>query len=218
MTDQELRQRFSALDTATISDALDRLGIVGQCAGLAPRVEGAEINGPAFTVRYVPVGQPAGTVGDYIDDVAPGEVVVLDNSGRVSGTVWGDILTEVAHIRGVNGTVIDGLHRDIALCRTLRYPVFSAGVWMRTGKDRVQADDVGGSVSLGGVRVAPGDWVRGDADGVICIAASRLGDVLDAAESIQHSEARIREAVRSGASLREARRAEGYHDLQRRAT
>ena len=98
------------------------------------------MTGRAYTLLYQVRGNPPGTVGDYIDDVPPGSVLVLDNGGRESGTVWGDILTEVAHRRGVAGTVIDGLCRDVALCLELGYPVFTKDHWMRTGKDRVQLD------------------------------------------------------------------------------
>ena len=92
--------------------------------------------GRAWTLKYGPAGSPPGTVGDYIDDVAPGSVIVLDNGGRDNVTVWGDILTEVAHRKGIAGTVIDGINRDVALCLQLGYPVFSRDSWMRTGKDR----------------------------------------------------------------------------------
>jgi len=82
-----------AAGTATVSDALDRLGLLGSAHGIAPLANGQRMAGPAYTVRYVPVGDPKGTVGDYIDDIAPGSVAVLDNQGRTDATVWGDILT-----------------------------------------------------------------------------------------------------------------------------
>jgi regulator of RNase E activity RraA len=89
--------RASRLDTATISDALDRLGFRGQCHRIAPRSPAFRLCGRAFTVLFRPAGTPPGTVGDFIDDVAPGSVIVLDNGGREDATVWGDILTEIAH-------------------------------------------------------------------------------------------------------------------------
>jgi 4-hydroxy-4-methyl-2-oxoglutarate aldolase len=210
------RSRLAALDTATLSDALDRLHIVGQCADIQSRDLGFHLAGRAFTVKYGPAGSPPGNVGDYIDDVAPGDVVVLDNGGRTTGTVWGDILTEVAHARRIGGTVIDGLCRDVGLCRSLQYPVFALGHWMRTGKDRVQVESVGTVVAIGGVRVAPGDFVRGDADGVVVVPAEHATAVLDAAEEIARAEERIRIDVRNGRALREARATHRYHDLQRR--
>ena len=129
--------RDSQLDTATLSDALDKLGINGQCYRIKPRGTAFRMAGRAWTLLYGPAGNPAGTVGDYIDDVPPGSVIVLDNGGRDNATVWGDILTEIAHRRGIAGTVIDGICRDVALCLELGYPVFSVDHWMRTGKDRV---------------------------------------------------------------------------------
>ena len=92
---------------------MDRLGIGGQCLGIKPLNSGFRLTGRAFTILYGPSGMPAGTVGDYIDDVEPGRVVVLDNGGRENATVWGDILTMVAHTRKVAGTVIDGACRDM---------------------------------------------------------------------------------------------------------
>ena len=67
------------MDTTTVSDALDKLGIAGQCLGIKPLDPGFRAAGPAFTIRYVPCGTRGGTVGDYIDDLGPGTVVALDN-------------------------------------------------------------------------------------------------------------------------------------------
>ncbi len=210
-------ERAAALDCATLSDALDRLGLNGQCAGIQPRSDGFRMTGRAFTVKYGPAAKPAGTVGDYIDDVPEGAVVVLDNGGRQDVTVWGDILTEIAHRRGVAGALIDGICRDVALCRELGYPVFSRGHWMRTGKDRVQVEAIEIPVAIGQVRVAPGDLIRGDADGVVVLPRAHEDAILEAAEEIGHAEAAIRAAARAGARLDEARRQHGYHQLQTRA-
>lgn len=206
--------RAARLDTATLSDALDKLGLNGQCYRIKPRDNGFRMAGRAWTLLYGPAGNPAGTVGDYIDDVPPGSVVVLDNGGRDNATVWGDILTEIAHRRGVAGTVIDGVCRDVAMCLKLRYPVFAKDHWMRTGKDRVQVEATGVPVNIGDVRVAPGDLLRGDADGVVVIPKDFEDRVLDTAEGIEQAEEAIREAVRGGMRLDEARRQFKYHQLQ----
>ena len=95
MTDRNI-ERAAKLDTATLSDALDRLGVAGQCYKIVPRDPKFRLAGRAFTLLYGPAGNPAGTVGDYIDDVPPGSVCVLDNGGRDNATVWGDILTDIA--------------------------------------------------------------------------------------------------------------------------
>lgn len=209
-------RRAASLDTATLSDALDRCGIVGQCTKIRPRAPSFRLAGRAFTLMYGPATSPPGTVGDYIDDVPPGSVVVLDNGGREDVTVWGDILTEIAHRRGLAGTVIHGICRDVSLCLELGYPVFSRDHWMRTGKDRVQLVSTGTPVTAGDVRVCAGDLVRGDADGVISIPCKHEQRVLDMAEQIERAESRIRAAVRAGMRLDEARKQFHYHELQRR--
>ena len=210
--------RAAKLDTATLSDALDRLGIVGQCYRIKPRSPAFRMAGRAWTLLYGPAGNPPGTVGDYIDDVPPGSVIVLDNGGRDNATVWGDILTEIAHRRGIAGTLIDGVCRDTALCLQLGYPVFSKDHWMRTGKDRVQVEATGVPVTIGEARVAPGDIVKGDADGVVVIPQAHEDRVLDTAEAIETAEDAIRAAVRGGMRLDEARKQHKYHLLQTRET
>jgi regulator of RNase E activity RraA len=208
--------RAARLDTATLSDALDKLGIVGQCYKIKPRDPGFRLAGRAWTLKYGPAANPCGTVGDYIDDVAPGSVIVLDNNGCENATVWGDILTEIAHRRGIAGTVINGINRDTHLCLSLGYPVFSIDNWMRTGKDRVQVEATGIPVNLGGARVAPGDILKGDTDGVVVIPKEHEDRVLDVAEEIEAAENKIRETARSGVRLDEARRQFNYHQLQTR--
>jgi 4-hydroxy-4-methyl-2-oxoglutarate aldolase len=213
MTDKNI-ERAAALDTATLSDALDRHGSNGQCYLIKPRSTSFRMTGRAWTLRYGPAGDPPGTVGDYIDDIAPGSVIVLDNGGREDCTVWGDILTEVASQKGIAGTLIDGINRDVALCLELNYPIYSRGHWMRTGKDRVQVEATGVPVNIGNVRVCPGDLVRGDADGVVVIPSVIEDRVLAAAEEIQAAEDAIRASVRAGMALRAAREKHRYHQLQ----
>jgi regulator of RNase E activity RraA len=207
-------QRASKLDTTSLSDALDRLGIAGQCLNIKPLDPRFRLTGRAFTILYGPAGSPPGTVGDYIDDVPVGGVVVLDNGGRENATVWGDILTWVSNRRGIAGTVIDGACRDTHLSRELGYPIYSRSYSMRTGKDRVQVEAMGGTVNIGEARVQQGDILRGDADGVVAIPKEHEEAVLAAAEQIDAAEQQIRAMVNDGHSLTEARAKLGYHKLQ----
>ena len=209
---------LAGFSTATVSDALDRLGRPGSLLGIAPLFDGARLCGPAFTVRYVTAGSPPGTVGDYLDDVPPGGVVVLDNGGRVDCTVWGDILTAMANQRGVAGTVIDGVCRDVQRALGLSYPIYSRGRFMRTGKDRVEVSDVNRPVTVGGVQVRPGDLLLGDADGVIAVPQELTDEVAEICAVISEREEAILKDVLAGSSIADARRSHGYHLLQRKDT
>jgi 4-hydroxy-4-methyl-2-oxoglutarate aldolase len=216
MSESSIADRLGALDTSALSDALDRLGIDGQAVGLLPLDRGFSLVGRAFTVRMLPRGLSGKSVGDYIDDVVPGQVVVIDNGGRLDATVWGDILTTVAHRNGIAGTVIDGVCRDVGRSLELGYPIYSRSHTMRTGKDRVSAEAYGEPVQLAGVRVEAGDWLRGDADGVVVVPGVAVDAVLAAAEEVTAAEDRIRAAVADGEPLLAARERLRYHDLQAR--
>jgi len=210
----EIIEEFKSLSTSTLSDALDRLGFAGGCHGIGPVVPVGTMAGIAYTVRYVPCGAVKGTVGDYIDDVSPGEVVVLDNTGRTDCTVWGDILTVTAKMKGVAGTVIDGVCRDVPGILDAQYPVFTRGKFMMTGKDRVMVDAVQVMVSIGKVQVKPGDILVGDNSGVVVVPQEMADAVLSAARQIEAAEGAILDAIRTGLSVTEARKKFGYHTLQ----
>ena len=211
--DQNVK-RASKLDTTALSDALDRLGIPGQCLGIKPLDSRFRLAGRAFTLLYGPAGLPPGTVGDFIDDVTESNVIVIDNGGRENATVWGDILTMVAYRRNIAGTVIDGACRDTNLSREIGYPIFSRSYSMRTGKDRVQLEATNGPVNIGDARVLPGDILRGDGDGVVVIPQVHEDRLLTIAEEIDATEQKIRQAVLEGLRLTDARKRYGYHQLQ----
>lgn len=216
--DQELVALFAGLDGPAVSDALDKLGIRGQAFGIMPLADYRKVTvGPAFTVRYTPASDPPGSVGDFIDDIAVGDVVVIDNSGRTDCTVWGDIMTQYAGLRGIAGTVIDGVCRDVNLAIDDQYPLFTAGRWMRTGKDRVQVGGINEAIGIGKVRVQPRDIVVADVNGVVIIPRHRVREVAEVARKIETSEARIREMTSNGATIAQARSKLGYHTLQRRS-
>jgi regulator of RNase E activity RraA len=215
--DNELAALFESSDTPGVSDAMDKLGIHGQALGIQALANYRKTTvGPAYTVRYVPASDPAGSVGDFIDDVAPGDMVVIDNSSRTDCTVWGDIMTQYAGIRGIKGTVINGVCRDVDRALSDNYPMFSLGRFMRTGKDRVQVGGVNEPISVGTVRVCPRDIVVADANGVVIVPRHRAREVAEVARKIEAAESVIRELIVGGTTLKEARTRLGYHDLQRK--
>ena len=202
------------MSTSAVSDALDMLGVPGQLSGIRAMVPGARCAGPAYTVTFAPVTDASeGTAADYLEDVAPGSVVVLDNAGRTDCTVWGDLLTAFAGLRGVAGTVVWGAARDNAECVRAGYPVFAADGWMRTGKGRVRRVAVGAAVEIGGVRIEAGDMIVADDDGVVCVPAAHWPRVCELAGEVERREAAIKDALAAGVSLAEARRRNRYSDL-----
>lgn len=214
--DAKLAAGFARFSTSTISDALDKFGFGGGCKGITPAFQKIKMVGTAYTVRYAPVGEVKGTVGDYIDEVQPGDVVVLDNNGRTDCTVWGDILTITAKIKDISGTVIEGVFRDMPTILEEGYPIFSRGRFMMTGKDRVMVEATQVIVSIGAVQVKPGDILVGDDSGVVVVPQELAEKVLEAVDAIEEAEQKIVKAVRDGLSLTEARKKFGYHALQRK--
>ena len=207
---------FKKLPTAAVSDAMDKLGMECACFGIQPLDPSFRIVARAFTLKYEPVAAEKGTVGDFIDDVPQDRVIVIDNAGRTNCTVWGDILTSVAHRRGLPGVVINGVCRDVAHSLKLSFPIFSKGRYMRTGKDRVQLEAVNVPVSLGDIRVNPGDVLVCDADGVVVVPQELEEQVLHLAASIDEAENAIRRDAEAGMPLKEARARHKYHDLQKK--
>lgn len=211
---ETLMKELKAMDTASISDAMDKLGIPCGLLEIQAVIPGQKICGEAFTVHYVPCGMEKGTVGDFIDDVKPGQVVVIDNAGRTYCTVWGDIMTFTAKTKGIEGTVIDGVCRDVDGIRKLGYPIYSKGKYMVTGKERVQVDAVNIPVAISGVQVRPGDIILADESGAVCIPKEKAEEILGIAKHIEEVEQAIIAEVKKGSALKDARKKLGYHNLQ----
>lgn len=213
---EQIIARLKKLDTTCVSDAMDRLGIECCALGIKPIRFGQKICGQAFTVQYISCEQQQGTVGDFLDDVLPGQVVVIANYGRTDCTVWGDIMSHKAYDGGIAGTVIDGVCRDVTSILNSGYPIFSKGYYMRTGKDRVCASAINVEVKISDISVAPGDIIFGDDNGVIVIPSGIAKQAVEVAERIDQQESKILALISKGCSLREAREITGYHHLQTR--
>jgi 4-hydroxy-4-methyl-2-oxoglutarate aldolase len=211
---KELLQGFMELSTPGVSDALDKMRIRCGCHGLTPIV-GKKFVGPAFTVKYVPIGQVKSGAGDYIDDTEEGDVIVIDNAGRTYCTVWGDILTNVAVKKKLAGTVINGVCRDVDGIRELGYPMYTRGHFMVTGKDRVMMESYNKPVDLADILVNPGDLIMADQSGVLVIPLNKAKEVLALAREIAAAEDNIVASIQKGLTLKEARVRFNYDALQR---
>ncbi|WP_125588169.1 RraA family protein [Companilactobacillus jidongensis] len=214
MQEEKIITELKQQDVTSISDAMDSLGIPCAAYGIQPIQRNIPFCGRAFTVHYVPCGMKKGTVGDFLDDVKPGQVVVIDNAGRTDCTVWGDIMTNVANTNNISATVINGVCRDIPGILNTNYPVYSKGYYMVTGKERVQVDTINKPVSVGSVQVRPNDIIIGDDTGVVVIPSEEAEKILEIAKGIQRKEQEIIQLVKNGSTLKEARAKMGYFHLQ----
>lgn len=194
--------RCRAIATSTWSDALDQLGIRGVPEALAVRSGSGSIAGLAVTVRETP-----GELGTYptsafkpaafLEAAGTNTVIVIDIGGALISSCGG-LVAQAAKQQGVAGIVIDGGCRDLADIRATGVWVASRHVTPTSGRGRVRVDAVNVPVTIGGVAVAPGDYIVGDETGVACIPAGRIEDALAIAEELTLKDTRFSEALRDG--------------------
>jgi 4-hydroxy-4-methyl-2-oxoglutarate aldolase len=144
-------------------------------ARIRPVWRGARLAGPAFTVRVPPGENPS--VRAAVEQAAPGEVIVVDGAGYEARALWGGNVSRLALERGVAGVVVDGAVRDVDETEELGFPVFAAGLVPMPPR-REQVGEIGVAVSCGGLAVRPGDYVYGDADGVVVVPAELHDEIL----------------------------------------
>jgi regulator of RNase E activity RraA len=201
--DADLAARLARLDTCTLSDALDVLGMEGVISGLVPLWEGARLAGPAVTVKLAPgspeTGQSRVHLGARaISQSRSGSVIVVDNGGRTEMGAWGGLLSLAAARDGVAGVVLDGACRDVDEARELGFPVFGRCGVPRTARRRVFEESTGDPVSIGGIPVCQGDFVVADGSGVVVVDRSRALDVAAEAERLSAREHEMTARLRSG--------------------
>jgi regulator of RNase E activity RraA len=199
-----LRERFEAIYTAALADILDARGYRTQTLppSLRPLERGMKLAGPAFTVR----GKPAQTASydtslrkvlQMLGDVPAGHVAVYACAQAVSAHLGELSVTSLA-ARGVAGCVLDGGCRDVSFIVELGFPVFCAHVTPEDSTWRWELEEVQAPVTVGQVRIEPGDWVVGDDDGVVVVPNAIAESVLAEAEEKAATESAIRAAVRDG--------------------
>jgi regulator of RNase E activity RraA len=199
-----LVERLAALDTCAVSDALDHLGLPGATVGIRPLWACPKIVGRAVTVKVVPAGatKPAAHLATpAIEAAAPGDVIVVDNAGRIDVSSWGDILSNASKTKGLAGVVIDGACRDIDGSREAGFPVYGRAVVPVTARSRVVQESFNQPVRVAGVDVRPGDLVIADGSGTVFVPSARAEDVVSAAERLAAKEAAMIAAVRAGRSV-----------------
>jgi 4-hydroxy-4-methyl-2-oxoglutarate aldolase len=200
-------ERFRKLSSTNVSDALDALGIHGSTCGIRPMAERwTKIVGPAVTMRMTDAGETKQKTHlgmNAISAAEKGDVIVIDNGGRMDTSCWGGILANAAKVKGISGTVIDGCCRDLNDCMDADYIVYARGTVVCTARGRVMEESTNQMIQFGGVQVRPGDIVMGDNSGVVIIPQEHMEAVLLKAEELWQKEEDMVAEIRSGADILE---------------
>jgi 3-hexulose-6-phosphate synthase/6-phospho-3-hexuloisomerase len=203
--EDQVRQAFLKVSTPNISDALQRHGALH---GIHPHLPTptTKIAGPAVTV-VTRDGDWAKPV-EAIDRAAAGDVIVVDAGGSTTA-IWGELASWSAHGKGVAGVVIDGAVRDLDAILELGFPVFSRHVSPNAGEPKGHGE-IGVEVVVGGQRIRPGDWIVGDASGLVVIARERVAEVANRSLDVLEHENRVREEIRRGSTLGKVQKLERW--------
>ncbi len=202
---------WEQLFCAVLSDALDAVGVRDQAMRpqIRPLDDQLVLCGRARTGMYMETAIAHAHENPYeleialVDDLKPGDVAVFACGGSSRIAPWGGLLSAATRARGAAGCVTDGFVRDVLEIRELRLPVFHGGIAPLDSKGRGQIQAVDVPVICGGVKVAPGDLVFGDADGVVVVPQDVESEVLRFAFDKINGEKHTMRELREGAYLRD---------------
>jgi regulator of RNase E activity RraA len=216
MAREPIIERLIKLDSCAVSDALDSLNLKGATWGVRPQWQCPKIAGRAVTMKLKPAGlqQPTQHLGTApIEAAQPGDVIVIDNGGKLEFSCWGGLLALSAKLKGVSGVVIDGASRDIDEARELEFPVYARGVVPMTARNRVVQESYNQEIQFAGVQCRPGDLVLADGSGIIIIPKEKEVEVVTAAETIYAKEQEMAAGIRKGYSGLEMLEKLGYEQM-----
>jgi regulator of RNase E activity RraA len=198
------------LSTAVVSDILDDLGHRDHVLdpAIRPLGDAGIVAGWAnpFVVAEVdemPADPYTGEIA-AMDDIAPGDVVLIAAGGSARAACWGELFSTAARARGAHGTVIDGYCRDAQVIAALGYPVWCRGLLPLDVKGRLAVTAWRQPAVVGGLPVQPGDLVAADADGVVVVPAGLAPETVRRALEKVSKENGVRDALAEGSTLRSA--------------
>jgi 4-hydroxy-4-methyl-2-oxoglutarate aldolase len=200
----------SRLCTAVVSDILDDLGHREHVLDPAIRPLGradviAGFANPFLVtdVDQIPAEPYAGEIG-ALDDVRPGEIILVAAGGSARAACWGELFSTAARARGARGTLIDGYCRDASSIAALGYPVWCRGLLPLDCKGRTAVTAWRQAAVVGGLPVRPGDLVVADADGAVVVPAELARETVSRAMAKASKEHGLRDALAEGSTLRAA--------------
>ena len=205
----DLKEIREKLFCALLSDVLDALGCVDQAmpARIRPLDEASVMVGRARTALFADIYEVTPNVNPYeleialIDSLNPDEIPVFacGATGRIAP--WGELLSTASKSRGAAGALMDGMVRDIRAIRTMGFPVFHGGIGPLDSKGRGKIVALDVPIECAGVKVAPGDLIFGDADGVVVVPQALEAQALEAAFEKLKGERNTLAELRAGAKL-----------------
>jgi 4-hydroxy-4-methyl-2-oxoglutarate aldolase len=198
------------LYTAVVSDILDDLGHRDHVLdpAIRPLGDASVIAGWAnpflvAEVDEIPADPYAGEIA-ALDDISPGDVVLIAAGGSARAACWGELFSTAARIRGAHGTLIDGYCRDAQAIAALGYPVWCRGMLPVDVKGRAAVTAWRQPAVIGGLPVRPGDLVVADADGAVVVPAGLASQTVERALEKVSKEDGVRDALAAGSTLRSA--------------
>ena len=195
---------LASLDTNTVSDALDFMGLPGATYGLRPLWNCPKIVGRASTIQLGPKTGTAPTVhliSPVIASITTGDRILVITGGTEGISCWGDILANAAKMKGIRGSVIDGMSRDIEGSESIDYPVYGRGLTMISARNRLVQIASGTPIIVAGVTVHEDDYVIADRCGTVFVPTAKIDEVLALAQRITSRQDGMVQAVRAGQSV-----------------
>jgi 4-hydroxy-4-methyl-2-oxoglutarate aldolase len=209
--EKHLFEKMTAeLSSSLIADALDTIGISGQCMrhDLSPIFPEAKVVGRVYPILYANLGDSSSIkclgMREIIDtEVPPNSVLAIGCNQSRKASIWAEMMSIGARNRGIRGVIADGLVRDVTEMREMAYPVFCTGYTPLAAINRMNVVDHGRFVNCGDILVQIGDIAFGDADGIVVIPSGHEEQVIEVAFKAAEKENRFREQLLAGGVLQD---------------